>query len=119
MVSEYQMKEVVGAHGSMLYPRVTSMLRCWEHDVSLQLDWVMLEKLIATIKFAEASPPRAVAVARVIGLRAGWRLGPTTHDVDGRVLDFDDKEMRNRAARNMIEYQPLLSIGSPMCRSTL
>ena len=38
-----------------------------------------------------------------------------TRDEDGRCWDFNDKEMRNRAVRNVIEDQPFFLSGSPMC----
>ena len=54
-------------------------------------------------------------MARKMGLRAGWGLDLTTHDSDGRAWDFNSKEIRNRAARRVLQDKPLLLIGSPVC----
>ena len=54
-------------------------------------------------------------VAEKMGLKAGWALDICTQDSDGRPWDFTKAEMRNRAARKVIEDQPLMVIGSPPC----
>ena len=54
-------------------------------------------------------------MARQMGLKAGWSLDLTTNDTDGRAWNFNDPEMRNRAARRVLIDKPLLLIGSPMC----
>ena len=55
------------------------------------------------------------AVAKAMGLKAGWSLDQPTQDTDGRAWDFNDVEMKNRAARRVLRDKPVLSIGSPMC----
>ena len=45
----------------------------------------------------------------------GFSLDLTVADHDGRRLDFDDKEMRDRARKKVIEERPMLLVGSPMC----
>ena len=44
-----------------------------------------------------------------------WSLDLTTQDEDGRYWDFTEPEMRNRAARKVLQDKPVLFIGSPMC----
>lgn len=50
-----------------------------------------------------------------MGLKVGWSFDWTTEGVDGRVWDFKELEMRNKAIRRVIEDQPTFLIGSPMC----
>ena len=54
-------------------------------------------------------------MATTMGLRAGWSMDITTNDIDGKALDFNVLEMRNRAARRVLNDRPMLLIGSPMC----
>ena len=65
------------------------------------------------------SPPRVTAAATKLlpelRLIPGFALDLTTADVDGRLWDFDDKVMRERAMRKVKEERPQLLIGSPMC----
>ena len=65
------------------------------------------------------SPPRVTAAAKKLlpelGSIPGFALDPTTADVDGRLWDFDDKVMRERAMKKVKEERPQLLIGSPMC----
>ena len=61
------------------------------------------------------SPLRVVKMANRMGLRGGWSLDLTTHDEHGRPWDFNDRTMRNKAIRKLVDDQPLVLIGSPMC----
>lgn len=61
------------------------------------------------------SAPRAAKACEKFGLKVGWSLDICTKDEDGRPWDFTQVEMRNRAARKLIENKPLLLIGSPPC----
>ena len=61
------------------------------------------------------SPERVTKVAREVGLRVGWSLGLTTTDEHGEHLGFDRIEMRNKAVRKVLQDQPILFIGSPIC----
>ena len=64
------------------------------------------------------SPPRVTASAKLLPeLRVipGFALDLTTADVDGRLWDFDEKEMRDRAMERVKSDRPQLLIGSPMC----
>ena len=75
-----------------------------------------MEMLIANIQVAEIySLPRVAALARSMGLRAGWIFDLTTIDADGKHWDCNQMEMRNRAVRRVLTDQPLFLIGSPMC----
>ena len=76
----------------------------------------MMQMLINKIEVAEVySPPRVTEMAHQMGLKVGWSLDITTVDVDGRNGDFNEVEMRNTAVRKLLEDEPLLLIGSPMC----
>ena len=76
----------------------------------------MLQMMVSAMDVAEFySPPRVAKMAAEMGLRAGWGMDLTTQDNDGRPWDFNILEMRNRAARKVLEDKPLLLIGSPMC----
>ena len=60
----------------------------------------MMEELLRGMEVAEVyGPPRAVELARRMGLRAGWSLDITTCDEDGKSWDFNQLEMRNKAVR--------------------
>ncbi len=61
------------------------------------------------------SPPRVVKHAQSRGLRAGWSLDLTNHDVDGKAWDFTKPEMRSRLWAKLKKDKPLLVIGSPAC----
>ena len=56
-----------------------------------------------------------MAMAKKMGLRAGWSLDLTTTDENGNAWDFNKVAMRNKAARKLIEDKPRLLIGSPIC----
>ena len=54
------------------------------------------------------------AVAKLLPelkLIPGFALDLTTADVDGRLWDFDDKVMRERAMRKVKEERPQLLVG--------
>ena len=61
------------------------------------------------------SVPRVAKACEKLGLKVGWSLDLCTSDNDGKPWDFTQAEMRNRAARKVIEDKPLLLIGSPPC----
>ena len=64
------------------------------------------------------SPPRVTAATKLLPelrLIPGFALDLTTSDTDGRVWDFDEKEMRDRALARVREERPMLLVGSPMC----
>ena len=88
-----------------------------EHgNVENRLNLTMMQMLIDKIEVAELySPARVTQVARRLGFRAGWSLDITTCDSDGKAWDFNNPEMRNRAARKVLSDEHLLLIGSPMC----
>ena len=86
------------------------------NTITKQLEQTMLHTLIAQMDIAEFySPPRITSMASRMGLRAGWSMDITTHDTDGRPWDFNNPEMRNRAATNEFNDKPMLRNGSPMC----
>ena len=64
------------------------------------------------------SPPRVTAATKLLPelrLIPGFALDLTTKDVDGRLWDFDEKEMQDRALAKIRDERPMLLIGSPMC----
>ena len=64
------------------------------------------------------SPPRVTAATKLLPeleIIPGFALDLTTADTDGKVWDFDDKVMRDRALRRVEEERPMLLIGSLMC----
>ena len=81
-----------------------------------QLNQMMRTILFEQMDVAEAySRPRIAAMAEKMGLRAGWSLDLTTCDEEGRPWDFNNSQMRNAAIRKLLQHQPRLLIGSPMC----
>ena len=85
-------------------------------NMERQLTQTMFKHLIAKMEVAEVYSPSSVTdMARQMGLRAGWALDISTHDVDGREWDFNQLEMRNRAIRKILQDKPILLVGSPMC----
>ena len=85
-------------------------------NVCSQLNQTMMQLMIIGMDVAESyRPPRIIKMASEMGLRAGWSMDIITNDLDGNSWDFNIPEMRNRAARRMLEDKPLLSVGSPMC----
>ena len=64
------------------------------------LNNVMAKTMMREMDVAEVcSPPRVVAMAKAMGLRAGWSFDLTTHDGNGDAWDFNKVAMRNKAAR--------------------
>ena len=64
------------------------------------------------------SPPRVTAASKLLPeLRVipGFALALTVADTDGKLWDFDEKVMRDRARAKLKEEKPMLLIGSPMC----
>ena len=116
MIDENQFEETLGHVRKALYHVEQKMKQENTNNIETQLDKTMMKILLMNMEVAEVySPPRVTQMARKMGLRAGWSLDLTTHDSDGRAWDFNNKEMRNRAARRLLQDQPLLLVGSPMC----
>ena len=87
-----------------------------ENNLEKQLSNTMLKSLLMKVEVVEVySLPRATRMVEQMGLRSGWALDVTTCDEDGRPWGLDQFEMRNRAARTLLEDKPTLLIGSPMC----
>merc|ERR1739836_329887 len=61
------------------------------------------------------SAPSVTTTAEKMGLRDGWALDLRTNDERGMPWDFTLIEMRNKAARKVMEDKPLVLIGSPPC----
>ena len=64
------------------------------------------------------SPPRVTAAAKLLPelkVVPGFALDLTVADSDGRLLDFDDVVMRDRARKRLLNERPMLLVGSPMC----
>ena len=64
------------------------------------------------------SPPRVTKATKLLpelNVIPGFALDLTTADSDGRLWDFDEKEMRDRALKKVREEKPMLLVGSPMC----
>ena len=64
------------------------------------------------------SPPRVTAACKLLPelkIIPGFALDLTTADSDGKLWDFDDVVMRERALKRVREEKPLLLVGSPMC----
>ena len=64
------------------------------------------------------SPPRVTAAAKLLPelkLILGFALDLTVADTDGRLWDFDDVVMRDRARKRPLDERPMLLVGSPMC----
>ena len=115
MISEVEREEMLGHVRKAIY-QVNNMPTRQKSDTERKLDKAMMELLIANMQVAEVySPPRVTAMARAIGLRAGWSLDLTTRDSDGRLWGFNELEMRNRAIRKIASDKPLFLVGSPMC----
>ena len=64
------------------------------------------------------SPPRVTAAVKLLPelkLIPGFALDLTVADSDGRLWDFDDVVMRDRARKKLLDEKPMLLVGSPMC----
>ena len=80
------------------------------------LDSALMQMSSTSADVAEVySPPGVTTMAKRMGLAAGWSLDLTIVDENGRPWDFDCVHMRNKAARKVMNDQPILLIGSPMC----
>ena len=87
-----------------------------QEGISIQLDITMMSMLFDKMEMVEVcGPPSVAEMVRKMGLKVGWSLDMTTHGFDGKRWDFNNTEMRNRAARKVLRDEPLLLIGSPMC----
>lgn len=87
-----------------------------QENVTNRLNIIMMQMLTNEMEVVEVySPPRITQMARRMGLKAGWSLDLTTCDSDGKAWDFNDTTMRNRAIRKVVNDEPLLLVGSPMC----
>ena len=76
----------------------------------------MMREMLEKLDVAEVySPPRVVEVARRMGPRAGWSPDLTTTDEEGNVWDLNQLKMRNKAVRLLLQDEPTLLIGSPIC----
>lgn len=74
-----------------------------------QLDRIMTEIMLTQVDVAELySPQRVTAVAKAMGLKAGWGLNITTRDTDGRAWHLNDVEMGNRAPRRLLKHPPTI-----------
>lgn len=75
-------------------------------------------KALRSIVVEVYSPPRVTAATKLLPelkIIPGFALDLTTVDADGKLWDFDDKVMRDRALQRVKEERPMLLIGSPMC----
>ena len=80
-------------------------------NMEQKLAQTMCKHLLAKMEVVDVHiPSRVTEMARRIGLRAGWALGITIQDYDGREWDFNKLEMRNRTIRKVLQDKPLLSI---------
>lgn len=61
------------------------------------------------------SGPRVATAAAKMGLRSGWALDLSTKNEAGNPWDFTRADMRDKAARKLVEDKPLVLIGSPPC----
>ena len=75
-------------------------------------------KALRTIVAEVYSPPRVTAATKLLPelkVIPGFALDLTTADTDGKLWDFDDKVMRDRAMQRVKDERPMLLIVSPMC----
>ena len=59
------------------------------------------------------SPPKVTAACKLLPelkLILGFALDLTTCDADGKQWDFNEKEMRDRARRRVLDEEPLLLV---------
>ena len=64
------------------------------------------------------SPPRVTAAAKLLPelkIIPGFALDLTVADSDGRLWNFDDVVMRDRACERLLRGRQILLVGSPMC----
>lgn len=96
--------------------RMKQKMKETTNTTTKQLEQTMLQTLIAQMDVAESySPPRITSMAPKMGIRAGCSMDITTNDTDGRPWGSNTPEMRNRAARKVLNDKPWLPIESPMC----
>ena len=109
VINTEELEEMIG-HVKKAIHQVKQKMKQENHiGVGAQLDQTMLQMIIAGMDVAEVySPPRVTTMAREMGLKAGWSLDLTTNDTDGRAWDFNDPEMRNRAARKLEQLEGVL-----------
>ena len=87
-----------------------------DDGLGAMLNNIMAKSMMEEMDVVEVySPPRVVAMAKRMGLRAGWSLDLTTTDENGDAWDSNKVAMRNKAARKLIQDKPRLLIGSPTC----
>ena len=96
---------------------VKQMMRRTINNLNSQFDQTMLQMIVNAMGVAEFySPPRIASMGGGnMGFRAAWSMDTTIHDTDGRAWDFNSMEMRNRAARIVLQDTPFLPTGSPVC----
>ena len=105
-----------GGHVRNAIHTIKQKMGRYKNNISNQLDQTMMHMMVAAMDVAEVySPPRMANMASNMGLRAGWSLDLNTKDTDGKALGFNAPEMRNRAARRVLEDKPMLLISNPMC----
>eukprot|EP00973_Karenia_brevis_P078885 10948026-Karenia_brevis.AAC.1 len=85
-------------------------LNCLERQFNKQM-----KELLAMDVAEIFSPERVVEFAKDYDLEPGWSLDLTTTDEEGRPWNFNDRHMRNKAARKVLQDKPMLLIGSPPC----
>ena len=64
------------------------------------------------------SPPRVNAAAKLLRepkVIPGFGLDLIVAGSDGRLWDFDDVVLRDRATKRLLNERPMLLVGSPMC----
>ena len=139
MVNDPEYSSLVDKHGSMKTDGEMSLIteeqhRCqkkWARQTVLEMECrnknesynlgglinsVIMRLMLTEMDVAEVySPPRVAAMAKRMGLQAGWSLDLTTRDEQGRASDFNKVEMRNHAIRKILKDKPKLFIGSPIC----
>ena len=65
------------------------------------------------------SPPRVTRAARLLsklGISPGFAMDITTNDENGEPWNFDEDRQKQKAERKVIETEPDLLVGSPMCK---
>ena len=73
-------------------------------------------KELLAIDVAEIfSPKRVNEFVKDYELQEGWSFDLTTTDENGNPWHFNDPNMRNKAARRVLQDKPTLVIGSPPC----
>lgn len=74
-------------------------------------------EMVAAVVIAEAYfPERVLLMVVESGLRGGSGTDTTTYARFGRPWDFSKASMRRRAYKRILEEEPLVLIGSVVCR---